>query len=137
MNERRPWDPFAIEPFEQPFRALLRPWKPDLAEAAPRIMVDVNEQEGSFLVKAEIPGARREDIDVRVEGNQVTISVEVKTQSEEKKGTRVLRRECHSRSFALGRALDEEKGEAQSDKGILKLTPPKKSSVSNRMLKVQ
>ena len=141
MNELRSFDPFAIEPWEDTMRTLFRPWKLDLAEAAPRIKVDVSEQEGSFAVKAEIPGVRKEDIDVRVEGNQVTISAEVKTEKEEKKGERFLRKECQqgfaSRSFTLGCALDESQADAKFENGILSLTLPKKAPASNRRLQVQ
>jgi HSP20 family protein len=141
MNELRTFDPFAIEPWEDTMRTLFRPWKLDLAEAAPRIKVDVSEQEGSFAVKAEIPGVRKEDIDVRVEGNQVTISAEVKTEKEEKNGGRFLRKECHqgfaSRSFTLGCALDESQADAKYENGILSLTLPKKAPASNRRLQVQ
>ena len=141
MNELRSFDPFAFEPWEDTMRTLFRPWKLDVAEAAPRIKVDVSEQEGSFAVKAEIPGVRKEDIDVRVEGNQVTISAEVKTEKEEKKGGRFLRKECQqgfaSRSFTLGCALDESQADAKFENGILSLTLPKKAPASNRRLQVQ
>lgn len=141
MNELRSFDPFAIEPWEDTMRTLFRPWKLDLAETTPRIKVDVSEQEGSFAVKAEIPGVRKEDIDVRVEGNQVTISAEVRTEKEEKQDARVLRRECQqgfaSRCFTLGCALDESQADAKYENGILSLTLPKKAPASNRRLQVQ
>jgi HSP20 family protein len=141
MNELRSFDPFAIEPWEDTMRNLFRPWKLDLAETTPRIKVDVSEQEGSFAVKAEIPGVRKEDIDVRVEGNQVTISAEVRTEKEEKQDARVLRRECQqgfaSRSFTLACALDESQADAKYENGILSLTLPKKAPASNRRLQVQ
>lgn len=141
MSELRTIDPFAIEPFDDTFRALMRPWKLDLAEAAPRIKIDVTEQDGSFAVKAEIPGVRKEDIDVRVDGDQVTISAEVKTEKEEKEGTRVLRRERQqgyaSRSFTLGCAVDEAKADAKYENGVLNLTLPKKASAASRRLTVQ
>lgn len=141
MNELRSFDPFAIEPWEDTMRTLFRPWRLDLAEATPRIKVDVSEQEGSFVVKAEIPGVRKEDIDVRVEGNQVTISAEVKSEKKDKQGARVLRRECQqgfaSRSFTLDCALDESRADAKYEDGILSLTLPKKAPASNRRLQVQ
>ena len=141
MNEIRSFDPFAVEPFDDSLRSLLRPWKFDLADNAPRIKVDVTEQNGSFAVKAEIPGVRKEDIDVRVEGNQVTISAEIKSEKEEKKGTRVLRREIQqgyaSRTFTLGSALDETQADARYENGILTLTLPKRASAPDKRLKVQ
>lgn len=141
MNELRTFDPFAIEPFDDTFRALMRPWKLDLAEAAPRIKIDVTEQDGSFAVKAEIPGVKKEDIDVRVDGNQVTISAEVKSEKEEKEGTRVLRKERRegyaSRSFTLTSAVDEDKADAKYENGVLNLTLPKKAAATTKRLSVQ
>jgi HSP20 family protein len=141
MTELRTFDPFAIEPFDDTIRALMRPWKLDLAEAAPRIKIDLTEQDGSFSIKAEIPGVRKEDIDVRVDGNLVTISAEVKSEKEEKEGTRVLRRERQqgyaSRSFTLSCPVDEAKADAKYENGVLNLTLPKKAATSTKRLAVQ
>jgi HSP20 family protein len=64
-----------------------------MPENAPGIKIDLTEQNGSYAVKAEIPGVKKDDIDVRVDGNTVTISAEVKAEKEEKgNGGRVLRR---------------------------------------------
>jgi len=94
MNELRTIDPFALDPFDDAFRSLMRPWRMEIPQAAPRIKIDLTEQEGSYVVKAEIPGVKKEDIDVRVDGNTVTISAELKSEKEEKvNGDRVLRRE--------------------------------------------
>lgn len=141
MNELRTFDPFSIEPLDDALRMLMRPWRMDLTEAAPRIKIDVTEQDGSFAIKAEIPGVRKEDIDVRVEGNQVTISAEVKSEQEEKKDSRVIRRECRqgfaSRSFTLGSPVDEDKVDARYDNGVLSLTLPKKTTQAVRRVAVQ
>ena len=45
----------------------MRPWRSELAERAPQIKVDIHEADGSYTVKAEIPGVRKEDIDVRID----------------------------------------------------------------------
>ena len=141
MTELRTFDPFAIEPFDDTMRALMRPWKLDLAEAAPRIKIDLTEQDGSFAIKAEIPGVRKEDIDVRVDGNLVTISAEVKSEKEEKEGTRVLRRERQqgfaSRSFSLACPVDEAQVEAKYENGVLELKLPKKAGTPNKRIAVQ
>ena len=93
MNELRLFDPLAVDPFEDTFRSLMRPWRMEAMET-PRIKLDLHELDTSYTVKAEIPGVRKEDIDVRVDGNTVTISAEVKKEKEEKKEGRVLRREA-------------------------------------------
>lgn len=141
MNDLRVRDPFAIESFEDAFRNFMRPWRTDLAEVAPRIKLDLSEQEGQYTVKAEIPGVRKEDIDVRVDGNVVTISAEVKTEKEEKDNGRILRQERHqgyaSRSFTLTCPVDDSKTEARYKDGILELRLPKKASASTKRISVE
>jgi HSP20 family protein len=141
MNDLRVRDPFAIESFEDAFRNFMRPWRTDLGEAAPRIKLDLSEQEGQYTVKAEIPGVRKEDIDVRVDGNVVTISAEVKTEKEEKDNGRILRQERHqgyaSRSFTLACPVDESKTEARYKDGILELKLPKKASAATKRISVE
>jgi len=141
MNELRPFDPLALDPFEDTFRSLMRPWRMEAMEAAPRIKLDLSELDSSYMVKAEIPGVRKEDIDVRVDGNMVTISAEVKTEKEEKKEGRVLRSERQqgyaSRSFTLACPVDEAKAAAKYENGVLELTLPKKAATSTKRLAVQ
>lgn len=141
MNDLRIFDPFNMDTMDEAVRQLMRPWRADAAAAAPRIKIDVTEQEGSYVVKAEIPGVRKEDIDVRIEGSQVTISAEVKHEKEEKDGARVLRRERHegyaSRSFTLDCAVDEGKSNAKYENGVLELMLPKMPSSSSRRLSIQ
>jgi HSP20 family protein len=83
-------------------------------------------------VKAEVPGVRKEDIHVAVEDDQVSITAEVKKETEEKKGETVLRSERYygmqSRSFTLMHDVDQSKAEAKYQDGILELTLPKKSN---------
>jgi HSP20 family protein len=142
MNELRLFDPLALDPFEDSFRSLMKPWwRTEAMEAAPRIKLDLIERDDSYAVKAEIPGVRKEDIDIRVEGNLVTISAEMKKEKEEKKEGRVLRRERQegyaSRSFTLACAVDEAKAEAKYENGVLDLTLPKKAATSTKRLAVQ
>jgi HSP20 family protein len=113
----------------------------DPPEVAPRIRIDLSEQDGSCAVKAEIPGVKKDDIDVRIDGNMVTISAEVKTEKEEKgNGGRVLRQERQqgyaSRSFTLACPVDEGKVEANYKDGILALTLPKKTTTSSKRITV-
>lgn len=141
MNELRLFDPFSLDPFDDGVRSLLRPWRADLAEAAPRIKVDLSENDDSYTVKAEIPGVRKEDIDIRIDGSQLTISAEVKTEKEDKEDGRVLRRERQqgfaSRSFTLGCPVDETRSDARYKDGVLELKLPKKSTNSSKRLAIQ
>jgi HSP20 family protein len=140
MNELRTTDPFALEPMEEMFRSMLRPWRSEWSERAPQIKVDVDEGDADYTVKAEVPGVKKDDIDVRIDGSRITISAEVKKDQEEKKNGRVLRSERQygfaSRSFTLACEVDEAKSTAKYHDGILELTLPKKTKTSAKRLPV-
>jgi HSP20 family protein len=140
MNELRVNDLFDLDPFDANFRSLMRPWRFENVERAPQIKVDLTEHDDSYAVKAEIPGVRKEDIDVRIDRNQVTISAEVKKEREEKKDGRVLRSERQygfaSRSFALASDVDDAKADAKYQNGVLELHLPKRAGGSNRRLTI-
>ncbi len=140
MNEIRPFDPFALDPIEDSFRALMRPWRMDTPDAAPRIKIDLTEADGSYAVKAEIPGVRKEDIDVRVDGNMVTVSAEVRSEKKDREGDRILRQERQqgyaSRSFTLACPVDETRAEARYQDGVLELKLPKKAATSSKRLAI-
>lgn len=142
MNELRTLDPFALDPFDESFRSFMRPWRMDMAEVAPRIKIDLTEQDSSYAVKAELPGVKKDDIDVRVDGSTVTISAAVKTeQAETGNGGRVLRRERQegyaTRSFTLDCPLDEDKVQASYKDGVLALSLPKKAEASSKRIAIQ
>jgi HSP20 family protein len=141
MNDLRLIDPFALDPIDDIFRGVMRPWRLALSEAAPRIKIDVSEQDGSYLVKAEIPGVRKEDIDVRVDGDQVTISAETKTEKQEKDRGRVIFKERQegyaSRSFTLACPVDDAHAEAKYQDGVLSLKLNKKATTSSKRLAIQ
>jgi HSP20 family protein len=107
----------------------------------PRIKVDVSEADAAYTVKAEIPGVKKEDIRVAIDGNQVSIEAEIKKEKEEKKGEKVVRSERYhgkqSRSFTLGHDIDAGKAEAKYSDGVLELKLPKKSNGASKELKVQ
>lgn len=140
MNELRVNDLFDLDPMDSMFRSLMRPWRLESTERAPQIKVDLTEHEDSYVVKAEIPGVRKEDIKVRIDGNEVTISAEVKKDKEERKGSRLLRSERHygfaSRSFALGFDVEDARAVAKYADGVLELTLPKKAVSSGRQLTI-
>jgi HSP20 family protein len=101
----------------------------------PRIQqskVDATEDDKAYRITAEVPGVRKEDIKVSVVDNEVTISAEVKSQSEKKEGERIVHSERYygavSRSFTLPQAVDEEGAQAKYDNGVLTLTLPKRDN---------
>ncbi len=93
--------------------------------------MDVSETDQGYTVKAEIPGVKKEDVKVAVEGNHITITAESKHQSEEKQGETVVRRERYfghqSRSFTLAHEIDDAKAVAKYHDGVLELSLPKKA----------
>jgi HSP20 family protein len=109
-------------------------------DSEPDFKVDVSEDDGAYMVKAEIPGVKKEDIDISIEGNRVAITAEVKKEKEEKEGKRVVRSERYYGSLYRGFTLDSEVDEAKSDAtyadGVLTLRLPKKAGTSARKVTV-
>ena len=121
---------------------LVRPMVYEGAQSAalPRVKVDVTEINGAYLVTADLPGVRKEDIQVAIDGSQVTLSAEVKREKEITEGERVLHSERVfgkvSRSFALPQELDEAKAEAKFRDGVLELTLPKKAAAARKQIEI-
>jgi HSP20 family protein len=109
------------------------------AEPLP-IRVDVRETTEAYTVNAEMPGVKKEDINVEIEGNEVTISAETRREAEQKEGDKWLRTERYfgksARRFALPQELDQAKAAAKFNDGVLELTLPKKAVVSGRKLEI-
>jgi HSP20 family protein len=105
------------------------------------IRMDVTENEKAYVVHADIPGVKKDDIHVTIDGNQVAISAESKYQREEKEGEKVLRSERSYgkayRAFTLAQEVDEAGAQAKYVDGVLELTLPKKAATSAKRLSVQ
>ena len=131
------------EAFDQLLRGFfVRPVNFEGTAAAPaQFRVDVSENETAYSVRAEIPGVRKEDINISIEGDQVAISAEVKNEKDVKEGERVLRSERYYgkvyRAFQLGQALDENAASAKYADGVLELTLPKKAATSAKRIEIQ
>jgi len=108
---------------------------------APRMKVDVAEKNGAYLVTAEVPGVKKEDIRVSVDGAQVTLEAEVRQEREAGKDERVLHVERAygkaMRSFSLPQEIDEAKVEAKYRDGVLELTLPKKAAAARKQIAIQ
>lgn len=134
------FDPF--NDMDDMFKGLfVRPMRFELEKGQQmRMKVDVIKADDTYTVKAEIPGVRKDDIHVAVDGNEVTISGEIKKESEEKKGEEVIRSERYygnvSRSFTLPHDVDEAKVTAKYADGVLKLTLPMKVKAANKKITV-
>lgn len=105
-----------------------------------KMKLDVKEDEKSFTIHAEIPGVKKEDIHVDVEGSQVSLRAEVKRETEEKKGEKVLHSERSygmiGRSFTLPADVDDKGAKAEYKDGVLNLTLPKKSGGNGHRIAV-
>lgn len=108
---------------------------------APVVKIDVKEQEKAYLVHAEIPGVKKEDIQVAVDGAIVSISAERREEKDVKEGERVLRSERYvgkvSRSFQLAQEIDESQVVAKYTDGVLELALPKKAATQARRITIQ
>jgi HSP20 family protein len=101
--------------------------------------VDVYEDEHNVTLKIEVPGIDEKDIDVRVENNVLTVHGERKFEKEEKEENfRRVERQYGSftRTFTLPTTVDAEKVSANYEKGILKITLPKKAEAKPKQIKV-
>lgn len=137
------FDPFndLVDDFFKGF--LVRPLALESArtEALPRMKVDVAEKNGAYLVSAELPGVKKEDIQITIDGAQVTRAAEVKREKEASQDERVLHTERSygkvSRSFALPQEIDEAKAQAKFRDGVLELTLPKKAAAQRKQIAIQ
>ena len=109
-------------------------------QAVTRARLDVIEKGDKYQIAVDLPGVKKEDIQVQVEGARVTISAETKTESEQKEGERVLYSErtatSYGRSFELPVEVTEEGAEARFDNGVLTLTLPKRQAVLAKRITV-
>src|SRR6185295_10107533 len=140
MNRLTIYDPFADQGFDDLFRGFFRPVRSGTQTPA-TIKMDVRENENAYVVHAELPGVKKEDAHVTIEGNQVTISAEVKREVERKEGEGELRSERYFgsvyRSFTLPVEIDESQSSAKYENGVLELTLAKKAAQTGKRLTIQ
>jgi len=102
--------------------------------------IDVKEDDKAFTVRADIPGVRKEDIQIDIDDDVVSVRAEAKQEKEEKKGEKVVYSERSygmvSRSFTLPASVDEKTAKAEYKDGVLNLTLPKKANGSAKRIAV-
>ena len=139
-------DPFGdlVDDFFRGF--LVKPVPYEQSSAPVRSMrIDVIEQNGEYKVLAEMPGVRKEDIQVRIEGDQVSITAEVKAERNANRSEDPAERVVHTerrygkvaRVFRLGEDLDDSKAQAKYTDGVLELTLPKKQAAPRKQIAIQ
>jgi HSP20 family protein len=106
--------------------------------AMPRL--DVTENDNAFEIQAELPGVKKDDVKVSLDGQRVVIEAECRQANEQRQGEQVVYSERatrrYQRSFSLPAEVDDAGAEARLEDGILKLTLPKKQGGSARRLTI-
>lgn len=109
--------------------------------SAVRARMDVIDRNDRFEVLVDLPGVKKEDIQVTIEGPRVAITAESKSEKEEKDGERVLHAEryaaSYARTFELPAEVTEDGAEAAFENGVLTLTLPKRAAVASKRLAVK
>jgi len=153
MERRRPgrglilWRPFReLGEMERLFEDILgRPFLPALWRHIPMVemgwapAIEVFEKEDKFVVKAELPGMKEEDIDISVVGDTLTIKGERKAESEVKEEDYYCCERSYgsfSRSIALPSNVDAKKIEASYEDGVLEVSLPKAPEVKPKKIAV-
>ncbi len=121
------------------FRPLRRRTENGAAAGAVPAM-DVTERDNEYVIRMDMPGVSREDIDITLAEGVLTVSGEVKRQHEEKAGDRLIREErCYgklSRSVRLGSHIDDKKVSASYKDGVLELTLPKAEEMKPKKITI-
>lgn len=140
------WSPFKslarmeqASPFDDFMRGMsLRPHWADLE--APEMRIDVTENEKVYAVKAEIPGVQKDDIDVSIDGNLISISAETKRETKRGDNEHELFTERYYgkiyRTVSLPSDVDNTKASAHYENGVLTLELPKKGNGSARRITI-
>jgi HSP20 family protein len=102
--------------------------------------MDIVERENEYIVRTDLPGVAKENINITLENGLLTIAAERKNESEVKEGDRTLRKEVrlgrYARSLRLGTQINEKGVKASYRDGVLELTLPKAEEVKPRKISV-
>jgi HSP20 family protein len=103
--------------------------------------IEVTESNGGYEVRAELPGATKDDIAIEIDGARVSVSAKTNSQSEKKVGDKVLyserSSESYARSFELPQVVDSAAAVAKFENGLLTLSLPKKEVPQTRRIAIQ
>ncbi len=139
MANIRRLDPF--QELDDMMRGLVfRPVRMAQAPQIETIRIDATEDDKAYRITADIPGVKKEDIKVSVDGTDVTILAEARSAKEEKEGERVIHSErsygAMSRTLSLPQPVDETGAEARYENGVLTLTLPKREATTKKKITV-
>ena len=112
-----------------------------VADRPAQFRMDVFETENAYRVLAELPGVRKEDINVTIEGSEVAISAEAKREQDANDVEKPLLTERFSgkyyRALTLGHEIDEANAQARCVDGVLELTLPKSPDSMPKKITIQ
>lgn len=140
MNRIDPFVPYAGDWLDDLVRSGLVHPPATPASHEKRIRLDVAEDHGGYTICAELPGVRREDVTITVEGPRVVVHAEARRGTESASAERLLHSDRYygsmRRDFALPNEIHSDGAEARLDSGILVLRLPKKAARSSRPLSI-
>lgn len=120
---------------EFPMSTALRGQDPERA-----IRLDISETDQAYIAKADMPGLKKEDIKISVDGNRVSITATMQEEKDENAGGTLYSERLSGtlyRSFSLPQEVDDTKTEAKYQDGVLVLTLPKKTATAHKQITVQ
>ena len=119
------------------FRA---PMTPSLDTSVRLPAIDISETDSAYLVKTDLPGMRKQDLDITIDDGVLTINAEHVEETDEKKNGRLIRQERSygkfSRRLRIGTDVDDKKVTAKYQEGVLSLTLPKEETARPHRVKV-
>jgi len=114
---------------------------PQQGGLAPRMRVDISENDAAYQVRAELPGVKKEDIQVTVDATRLSLAAEIKREVDAAADERLLHAEREfgraTRSFALPQEVDDAQVQAHFRDGVLELTLPKKVAAARKQITIQ
>ena len=135
------------DPFDQIFESMMpaffRPVRMNEL-AAERLgtkpSIDILDRENEILVRAEVPGVKKEDLSIEVQGNQLFLSGRHEDESEQEQGNYLYRERrfgSFTRSIQLPEDVDGDKVKASCQDGILEITLPKAETAKRKKISVE
>jgi HSP20 family protein len=127
-----------VSPFDSLFSNMLFDWGLTSSKIPP---VDITETDKAYIVEAELPGYKQEDVKVNIEKHVLRLSSAKQSSKEEKEGKNLLICERHAqsfeRAFSLPEDVDEASIEGEFANGVLTVTLPKKEVLQPKSIEVK
>ena len=133
----RPWS--MLRDLEELYSSFWDSWRPSQLSSGLAPQMDVYEEKGNLIVKTELPGIESKDLDVRLEGDVITIKAEKKEEVKEDATHHTSERYYgqYSRSVKLPFSVKEDSVSASLEKGVLEITLPKAEAVEAKKIEVK